>query len=413
MNLDQRLTDALDAAARTVPSDAVPPADLPFVRRTQASVRRTRPVLVIALAAAAVVAAVAVPVAISRNDDRGQVATGTCATPPAVERLEYPQVNGTKPAVPELDEMPFGEPPRVPFTMAPNRESPGGYLEDNGIRIPFGAGYGYVSLGRVDCGWIVGRLRYGPGGELAVGRLDTSGAFSSFGPATGDGTSVSPDRSQVVFVTPTGAGQARVTVRNVATGKEIASWPTDPKTEVIGWNGDGIWFMPRSDRAQTRVWRPGSEPVPVDTDGRRLTAYRTTDRILLSDPAQTGEDGQGPGPCVRVAELDGTRLRTVRERCGSSVSALSPDGKVLVTEGVSVEAVLVDTGAKTRLKLSPGLFRADYPSIWEDDTHLLGQMGFGMTRDVMLRCDVVSGACERVKDGPQQTAPAGPDLGHP
>ncbi|GAA1508928.1 hypothetical protein [Kribbella lupini] len=406
MNLDQRLTDALDAAARTVPSDAVPP---PPVRRT--SVRRPRPVLVIALAVAAVLAAVVVPVAISRTDNRGQVATGVCATPAAVEPLAYPRQNGAKPATPELDKLPFGAAPRVPFKMAPNREGSGGYIQDNGVRTPLERGYNYFGFGRVDCGWIVGRLGYGPGGELAIGRLDTSGAFSSFGGITGEGVGLSPDRSQVAFVTPTGDDQARVTVRNVANGKETASWPTDSETEVLGWNGDGIWFMPRGERSQTRVWRPGSEPEPVDTEGRRLTAYRTTDRILLSDPAQADEDG--PAPCVRVAELDGTRLKTVREQCGSSGGALSPDGKLLVADGDAVEGVVVDTGAKTRLKLSPRVFRADYLGVWEDDTHLLGQMGMGSTREVMLRCDVVSGACERVKDGPRQTAPVGPDLGRP
>ncbi len=419
MNLDQRLTDALDAAARTVPDDAVPPADLASVRRTQGSVRRTRPVLVIALAVAAVVAAVAVPAVVSRNDDRGKVATGTCAAPPAVEPLTYSRKNGTKPATPALDKLPFGEPPRVPFTMAPNLEGSGGYLEDLGVRVPVEKGFTYFSLGRVDCGWIVARLRYGPGGELVMGRLDTSGTYSSFGPVTGDGMSVSPDRSEVAFVAPTEGGQARVTVRKVATGKETASWPTDPEAEVLGWNGDGIWFMPRNERTQTRVWRPGADPVPVDTEGRRLAAYRTTDRILLSDPEQTGEDGQGRGPCVRVAELDGTRLKTLREQCGSSAGALSPDGKILVAEGAAVQAVVVDTGAKTRLKLSPQHFHADYPGIWEDDTHLLGRMGLGATgngiatRDVMLRCDVVSGSCERIKDGPRETGPAGPDLGRP
>ncbi|MGC4941758.1 hypothetical protein [Kribbella sp. DT2] len=405
MNLDQRLTDALDAAARTVPGDAVPPP------APVQPVRRTRPVLVIALAAAAVVAAVAVPVVVSRNS--AQVSAGTCATPPAVEPLTFPQQNGTKPATPELDKLPFGEAPRVPFTMAPNREGSGGYLEDLGVRVPVEKGFTYFSLGRVDCGWIVARSRYGPGGELVMGRLDTSGAYSSFGLVLGDGMSVSPDRSEVAFVAPTEGGQARVTVRKVATGKETASWPTDPEAEVLGWNGDGIWFMPRGERSQTRVWKPGSEPLPVDTEGRRLTAYRTTDRILLSEPAQAGEDGQGPGPCVRVAELDGTRLKTLREQCGSSGAALSPDGKILVAEGAAVGAVVVDTGARTRLNLSPRLFHAAYPGIWEDDIHLLGQMGLGTDRDVLLRCDVVSGMCERIKDGPRQTSPAGPDLGRP
>ncbi|TWD82878.1 hypothetical protein FB561_4024 [Kribbella amoyensis] len=407
MNLDQRLTDALDAAARTVPGDAVPP---PVPVRP---VRRTRPVLVIAVAAAAVIAAVAVPVVLSRNDDRGQVATGTCAAPPAVEPLAYPRQNGTKPATPELDKLPFGPPPRVPFTMAPNREGAGGYLEDLGVRVPVEKGFTYFSLGRVDCGWIIGRQRYGSGGELEIGRLDTSGAYRSFGPFTGDGFSLSPDRSQVVFVTPTGDDQARVTVRNVATGKEATSWPTDREAEVLGWNSNGIWFMPERERSRTQLWVPGSDPVSVDTSGRRLTAYRTTDRLLLSEQEQVDEDGKGPGPCVRVAVLEGTRLRTVREQCGASGAALSPDGELLVTGGAVVAGIEVETGARTRLNVSPLLLDADFQAIWEDDTHLIDQTGVGSTREATLRCDVAGGRCERIEDGPQQTGPAGPDLGRP
>jgi hypothetical protein len=51
--------------------------------------------------------------------------------------------------------------------------------------------------------------------------------------------------------------------------------------------------------------------------------------------------------------------------------------------------------------------------VWEDSTHLLNSAGLGTDRQMTLRCDVMSGACERIQDGPQKGVPAGPDLGYP
>ncbi|MEV6286551.1 hypothetical protein [Kribbella sp. NPDC051770] len=215
-----------------------------------------------------------------------------------------------------------------------------------------------------------------------------------------------------MFVSPTGDGGARVSVRNVATGKETASVPTDRNTEVVGWNADGIWFMEEREHSKTRLWRPGSDPVPVDTDGRRLTAYGTTDRVLL-DERDEDEGGQEPEPCVRVAVLDGSRLETLREQCGSNSGTLSPDGKYLLAGASAVDRVSVDTGAKARLQVPPLVFRPDHESLWEDATHVLTSGGIGTTRGVTVRCDVISGRCERIQDGPQRSGPAGPGLGRP
>ncbi|MEU0089047.1 hypothetical protein [Kribbella sp. NPDC006257] len=401
MNLEQKLTEALDAAARTVPDTAEPP---PVLSPTP----RRRPLLIAALAAAAVLAAVAVPVLISHNDDKGQVTGGICPAPPAVQLLKIQQQN-VKPDFENLNEMPFGSAPKVPFTMAKDAKSGGGYLEDLGVRVPLENGLRYSTIGRTACGWVVLRGGVADYTKAEIGRLSTSGEFTSFGQLTGDGMFLSPDGTELVYVSPAKNGTARIRVVEVATGKEAASYPTDPKTEVVGWNPAGIWFEPAREATRTSLWNPGSDPVPIDTLKHRLTAYRGTDRMLLSDQVSNGADN-----CVRVVVLDEShRLRTLQQKCGSGKGSLSPDGKVLLTEGDTTEAYLVDTGARTRLHASPLLVGADYSMLWDDQTHVLSRGGIGNDRVVTLRCDVISGICERISDGLRRNGPAGPSLGSP
>jgi hypothetical protein len=59
------------------------------------------------------------------------------------------------------------------------------------------------------------------------------------------------------------------------------------------------------------------------------------------------------------------------------------------------------------------LVAADHEAVWEDSTHLLNSAGLGTDRQMTVRCDVISGACERIQDGPQQDVPVGPELGYP
>jgi hypothetical protein len=402
MNLDQKLTDALSAAARTVPDNAEPPA-LPAVTR-----RNRKPVLIVALAAAAVVAAVAVPLLITHNDNKGQVTGGVCPAPPAVQPLKIQQQN-PKPDALELNKLPFGPAPRVPFTMGSDAKRGGGYLEDLGVRVPLEAGFRFTSFGRVTCGWAVYVASVADSSKADIGVLSTSGKYTSFGQVTGDGMAVSPDGTELVYVSPTNDHKGELRVVDVATGKERSKYGTDENAEVVGWNSAGIWFMPARDEARTTLWKPGSEPVPVDTGGHRLTAYRTTDRVLLSDRASDDVDN-----CVRVAVLDSSqKLKTLREKCGDAGGTLSPDGKVLVFGVNATRAVLVDTGKATRLNVSPLVLRADHDMVWEDATHLTSSFGVGDNRGVTIRCDVVGGGCERIADGPWKSGPAGPALGYP
>ena len=402
MNLEQKLTDALDAAARTVPDTAEPPT-VPVA----SPAHRRRPVLIATLAAAAVVAAVAVPLAISRHDStNGQVAGGVCPASPPVQPLKIRQQNVTPDSM-GLNKIPFGPAPQVPFAMAPDAKRGGGYLEDLGVRVPLETGFRYSSFGRIACGWVVYRAGVTDSSKADIGILSTSGRYTSIGQVTGDGVAVSPDGTELVYVSPADDHKGELRVVDVATGKEKSKYVTDDNAEVVGWNSAGIWFMPGRDEAQTRLWKPGSEPVWIDTGAHRVTAYRTTDRVLLSDRASTEADN-----CVRVAVLDASqKLKTLRQKCGDAGGTLSPDGKVLVFGEHATQAVLVDTGKATRLSVSPLLLRADHDMVWEDATHLTTSFGVGNDRSVTIRCDVIAGGCERISDGLWKSGPSGPRLG--
>lgn len=394
-NLDQRLSEALDAAARTVPDDAVPPE---LFRTAERRPRRT--VLVVSLAVAAVLAAVAVPLAVSQRHKAAPPASMICPAPPSVAPLQYPQQNGSG-----LDQLPFGPPPNVPFTVSQDRESGGGYLEDRGVRVPLATGTWATSIGRVDCGWAV-IWQDGPAMPSQVGVLSTSGAFRSFGGIIAHGVALSPDGTQLAFVAGT-PDSAEVKVVELADGKVLGTTPATGDTEVTGWNKHGVWLLPDQNKPAPQVWRPGSKPVPVDTGGRRLTAYRSTDRMLITNET-------GPEACIEVATLaPDNRLAKVLEKCGAGgEGSLSPDGQLLVTGADDSAAYVVDTGQETPLRAKSMIGNAHHASIWEDSTHLLQAIGSNDTL-VTFRCDVLSGECERIQDGPAKGEPSGPDLGYP
>jgi hypothetical protein len=291
----------------------------------------------------------------------------------------------------------------------------GGYLEDRGVRVPVQGSQQVYSIGRVDCGWAAYRHSGKSGDEAEVGVLGTDGKYRSFGTVTGDGASLSPDGSQLAYVAPTEKGKASIVTVSVATGKRLAATPATTTAEVVGWNSHGVWFMGNRDKYVTQLWKPGAKPVTVDTAKHQLTAYRGTDRMLLSDGDQPVSTDADPEVCVQVVTLDPTnKLNTVLQECGGTGATLSPDGGVLLADsGGSVQGYLVDTGAKTRFQVSSMLVTVDHEAVWEDSTHLLNSAGLGVDRQMTLRCDVISGACERIQDGPQEGVPAGPELGYP
>ncbi|WP_433020793.1 hypothetical protein [Kribbella sp. CA-294648] len=417
-HLEERLSEALDAAAGTVPDTAVPPELFPAKPAAQ---RRWTPVLAIGLAMTAVVVAVAIPVAISRNRSAPPPAASMCPEPPAVEALTYEKreyAGSQDPAgsqYGELDKLPFGSPPRVPFVMAKDGPVNVTYLEDLGVRVPLPDRRLITSIGRVDCGWVVDR-RTGADGDLPeIGVLSTDGSFRSFGRTTAEGASLSPDGSRLAYVAPEAGGKASVVTVSVATGKRLAATPASTTTEVAGWNSHGVWFLSDGAKYVTKMWEPGSAPVTVDTGKHRLTAYPGTDRMLLTDPEPVYTN-EGSDACVQVVTLGtANKLQTVVEKCGGAGGTLSPDGSVLVAEtGTIAQGYLVETGAKTGLNVSSTIVTPDYAAIWEDPNHVLSAASLGSSDRVFTtRCNVRTGACERIQDGPESSVIVGPDLGRP
>ncbi|MEU4393051.1 hypothetical protein [Kribbella sp. NPDC023855] len=411
-HLEERLSEALDAAAGTVPDNAVPPDLFPAKPATQ---RRWTPVLAIGLAMGAVVVAVAIPIAISRNRSAPPPAASVCPEPPAVEALNYEQRNSAGSQYGELNKLPFGPPPKVPFVMAKNGPVTVSYLEDLGVRVALPDRRLITSIGRVGCGWVVSRST-GIEGELPeIGVLERDGKFRSFGRMTDEGASLSPDGSRLAYVAPVAGGKASVVTVSVASGKRLAATPASTSTEVAGWNSHGVWFVSDGAKSVTKVWEPGSAPVTVDAGKHRLTAYRGTDRMLLTDPEPVFTK-DGTDSCVLVVTLDtANKLQTVVKKCGGAGATLSPDGRLLVAEaGTTAQGYLVDTGAKTSLNVLATIVTPDYDAIWEDPEHVLSAASLGSSDRVFTtRCNVLTGACERIQDGPESAAVVGPDLGHP
>ncbi|WP_328995709.1 hypothetical protein OG394_13735 [Kribbella sp. NBC_01245] len=402
-DLDARLRDALDAAARTIPDHATGPG------LTTTEVRRgprPRTWAIAALAAAAVVAAVAVPLAIYSKDAPPPVASGDCPKPPAVENpLQYPKDTRPNKEWPWVNGVPFGPGPRVPFTVT--GEGGGNYLQDGDLRVPLPAGKDFGVWGRVHCGWM-GALGVRHGEIEGVGVLSTSGEFRSFGMPSGDGMTLSPTGERTAIVRPTQDGKAQLVVIETATGREVASIPTDPDTEVVGWNSNGIFYMEAREESRTQLWTIDAAPVAVETGGFRLTVWRTTDRMVLQSNNQVPKPGQQP--CLKVVEFHQGRLNTVMQRCSKNGTegTLSPDGKVLVTsmgpEGLLGYSVPANTPTKAS---TAAMISAHHETIWEDNRHIVTSGGLGTTASVTLRCDVIDGDCEKISYGSQKAPSIG------
>lgn len=402
-DLDARLRDALDAAANTVPDHATGPGLTSLEVRRGA---RPRTWAVAALAAAAVVAAIAVPLAISNDQAQPPAAGAECPKPQAVQNpLEYPKDSTPNAQYPWLNSLPFGAAPRVPFTVT--GAGGGSYLQDGDMRVPLPAGKDFGSWGRVACGWMGARISGGD--TFEVGVLSTSGEFRDFGPVSGDGMTLSPSGDRTAIVQPGPDGKSRLVVRETATGREVTSTPVDSETEVLGWNSNGIFYMYADDESKTRLWTIDAAPVTVATGGRRLTVWRTTDRMLL----QASYDRK-PGQqklCLDVVEYHNGRLNTVMQQCSDKAAGegtLSPDGNVLVTtrgpEGLQGYLVPANTPTKAS---TVAMMSAHHETIWEDNRHIVTGTGLGTEHSVTLRCDVIDGDCEKISYGSQKAPSIG------
>ncbi|GAA1598486.1 hypothetical protein GCM10009789_60570 [Kribbella sancticallisti] len=389
MTLDERLTDALEAAARTVPDNAVPRE----VPEFDGARRWRKPALVAALAAAAVAAAVVVPLAVT--DRAVQPTTAPCPAPPAVEAIELGQQSypGSQTA---LDRLPFGAPPKVPFLLTKDGR---GYLEDRGVRVPLPSGDRYSVLGRTSCGWLVVRTKDEK--KFDAGLLGSAGDFRPIGPIVDREITLSPDGTRLAYHDRSGP----IVVLEVASGKELASYPAGVAARLDGWNTDGIWFAPNQRKLGVQLWRPGSAPVVVVPDSWRVDVTRTNGLVMV-------DASEGIIPCFQIAVLEDTmRLRNLQKKvCGTPFSSLSPDGELAVTTAGTTGGFFVRSREDTPLEF-PGMVGSLPPGIvWEDARHIVGTTSPSLQRQATVRCDVLTGACERIQDGPPKS---GLTLGKP
>ncbi|TCO51097.1 hypothetical protein EV646_10179 [Kribbella antiqua] len=367
-DLETRLTDALEAAAGTVPDEAASAFQTP-VRRRGLPARAW-----MVVAAAAVAAAVVVPLLV-RQSAIGPTTTtcpaGAIASPPKASP------SGGVPA---------GDPPRVPYLVDPRNGEPK-YLQDGDVRVPLRIGQSFVSYGRVACGW-VGVL--GGGGDQ-VGHLLPDGTFQSYGESRGDGIALSPEGDRVAFITGSGS-DTRMVVVSVADDRQVASVPADAQAALTGWNPDGVWYWDHG----VKLWKPGADPITIDTNGGILAVWRTTNRMLFSDLSPR------PFPCVSVVTLAaGNKLDEVmQERCGMLLRAtLSPDGSILVTSDSRGKQNLlttydVQTGKSTTHTVPAGV-TTRHKAVWEDAEHILiARTSTNSVETPAMRCNVLTGTCE-------------------
>lgn len=381
-DLENRLRDALDGAARTIP-DGASRRDLATV--VDAGRGRRPPALLIAVvAAAAVVAAIAVPYVAQR--DRG--AAPVQLPPPC------PGGASAAPALPAAAaSLPAGPPPRVPYTVTNDTGS--GYLQDGSTRVKLDPGRQTKVIDRLGCRWLVARTEIGKEfGTTELGILVPSGQFTRLGAsasrAGGVGLSVglSPDGTKVAYTRLAAGTTAWLTVVDLATGAEVTSRRINADTLILAWNDRGVWLQSTDSatgrRSFTR-WRPGGELQPVTAQGL-LYPFRTTNRMLL-------QRYEGTSACIRVIEAgtDG-RLNDLMRSCvgGSSLGpSLSPDGTVLIHHDNQARQIPDGTVLPMPGGLTPG------PYVWEDGDHVLIEVQDAGRRGI-VRCQVRTGDCERV-----------------
>jgi hypothetical protein len=390
-DLETRLRDALDAAARTVPDHATGPGLEPDDHSSR------HRMLVAFAAAAAVVAAIAIPLGI-RAVSTDRTAAPACPAPVTTGPATLPSSPSGEPVEGWSDTLPAGAPPRVPFTV----DGPDGYLQDGTVRVPLEAGKDVYPIARLDCGWLVRRSVAGRHDGNEIGVLLPDGRFAARAIGT-DVAAVSPDRTQVAV----GAAD-RTMVLDVESGREVASTPV-PHGALPGfWTADGIWIGYGREATRLLLWQPGSPLREVRWVGGDVFPIRSG-RLLIAP-----EDR----PCVKVLALTpANALETVMQRCAEHLNggSLSPDGRILVTR--DGRAYRVPQNTSTRLNAPRNLWLgADSfgAGVWEDDTHLLLEAAIGENnatgRQVVIRCDAVNGRCERLYDADRSREIHLPDL---
>lgn len=388
-DLETRLGDALHAAARTIPDTAAGPGL--HLSPAPRPVRRT---VIVAVAMAAVIAAVAVPLIVRNTTDRGSDPVGTGCANPSPVTPSLPTTGGTVPYDGQewADSLPAGPPPRVPYLVRPSGTS--GYLQDGDRRVPLPAGRTVELVGRAGCDWVVlGGAIDAAVREVSVLRPDASlvrrGAAARM-------AALSPDRTEVAFVA---AGTTTITVVRLDTGRVVDQLDDVPAgSATSAWGSGGIWYSDDNYHEYAHVWQPGNAPRKLTHDADEfLPVPGSPDLVVL------GETGNGS--CVDVLKLTPTALERVLRHCGENEKdgLVSPDGTILMTFGGKAYRIPGDT------RTGPDLSRYPWfsPIAWEDGTHVLLEALAGRSdgtgRQTIVRCDLISGSCERIYDAPRTT----------
>lgn len=387
-DLENRLGDALDAAARTVPDTATGPG-----LGLSPTPRPVRRVVVVAIAAAAVVVAVAVPLAIRGSVDRGANPAGTgCPNPSPVEP-SLPTSGGTAPYDGQewADKLPAGPPPKVPYLVTSSGK--GGYLQDGNRRIALATGQRLEFMGRAGCDWLV--LRGGIGADREIAILRPDGSLRQYGRTT-TAAAISPDRTKIAYV-PSGTGH--IVVVDLDSGRVINQLDVPAKTGAFVWTDGGIWYADEDHYHEyAHVWQPGSEPRKLTHDADEfLPVPGSPDLVVLGETQN--------GTCVDVLRLTPAALDRVMRHCGGTNNdedddgLVSPDGKLLITRGG--KAYRIPENTATALDVRPSRTSLG-PVAWEDDRHVLLETNIGSDnttgRQTLVRCDAISGSCERIYD---------------
>lgn len=217
--------------------------------------------------------------------------------------------------------------------------------------------------------------------EARYGLLDDDGSFDPLAHGVPLGAAVSPDGERAALgVAMVSQSRSRIVVRAVelASGATLDELRVTADTSVLGWWRDAV--MLGSYRGPVRLWEPGGEP-----------------RMVLPPPLVVADFAGGllvfetkHGRCSHVLSL--RRLHHVQalECGGKSVETVSPFGRWALLRN----STLIDLNGE----FAPFLLTS-WPAsqiVWEDSEHLLFQVyRSGRRPDVVVRCAISDGACER------------------
>ncbi|MDX6238444.1 MAG: hypothetical protein QOG10_3259 [Kribbellaceae bacterium] len=310
-------------------------------------------------------------------------------------------------------------------------------LHDGARAVPLGKLSGERPIvGRVAAGWfIVSREK--PGGVSRAGVLTPAGNFIQRGPDDAGEAVLSPDHTKVALLVRIAERRFQLVVIDVSSGKQLYAQPLSAdsvlgaRSVLLGWNKFGIWYNShrqlnpgsRSESAvEPTVWEPGTPARDVTITGlvEEFWVYGTTDRMIV-------QTRKGQTWCIQVLTMDSThKLTTERKVCriGPMGPALSPDGKTLVVRDLK-KAISVADGTEVYMRGMP----ESGSVFFEDARHILSLVDFttlylpgvpvpGLTEtrgastpgsetsrppeveQHLVRCDVVTGSCEKLFDKP-------------